>query len=187
MKKIIITTATVIGSIIGVKAQNTQNAETTSQQTVKLQLANALDIQFVSDNSSTGSTVYLPFTNFEHYANGVESADQEIRVRSNKNFNITVKASSQHFSYTNGSTVHQVIMPVTILGISVTDNNTGGQPGQGFGPGNFKSVRRNAQTLISGGNSGNEQSFSVRYKADPGFNFPPGTYTTDIIYTATQQ
>ena len=44
-----------------------------------------------------------------------------------------------------------------------------------------------AQNLITNGTNGSNQLFSVQYQATPGFTYPAGTYTTDVVYTATQQ
>ncbi len=41
--------------------------------------------------------------------------------------------------------------------------------------------------LISNGQNGGNQTFSVMYNATPGFAYPAGTYTVDVVYTATQQ
>ncbi len=186
MKKIIIIAAAFIGFTTAANAQNTQNASSNASQSVQLQLSNALEISFTSNNNATGTTVSLPFTTVAHYANGVESTEQELKVRSNKNFTVTVKAGGQHFNFSNGGSVNQSIMPVAILGLAVTDNNTGGQLGQGFGT-NYKSLSHQTQTLITNGDKGGNQKFTIQYKATPGFAYPAGTYTTDITYTATQQ
>jgi hypothetical protein len=44
-----------------------------------------------------------------------------------------------------------------------------------------------AQNLINSGANGSSQSFTVKYKANPGYLFGAGTYTVDVVYTATQQ
>ena len=69
MKKIIIIAAAVIGFTSAANAQSTQSS---AQQTVQLNLSNALEITF-SGTGTTGATVSLPFTTADDYANGVES------------------------------------------------------------------------------------------------------------------
>ena len=186
MKKIIIIAAAFIGFTSAAQAQNTQNATGSAQQTVQLNLSNALEISFVATNGN-GSTVTLPFTTVAHYANGVESTEQELKVRSNKKFNVTVKTSAGNFQFSNGGTVASSSMPTSVLGLVVSNNNTGGQLGQGFSASNYKALSATAQDLITNANNGGNQTFSVKYKATPGFAYPAGTYTTDVIYTATQQ
>ena len=186
MKKIIIAAA-FIGFTTAANAQNTQNASANASQTVQLQLSNALEISFTSNNNATGSTVSLPFSTVAHYAAGVESAEQELKVRSNKKFNVTVKTSSSNFTFSNGGSVNNSNMPVSVLGLALTENAPGGQVGQGFSSTSFKSLTEAPQSLITNANNGGNQTFAVKYKATPGFDYPAGTYTTSVIYTATQQ
>jgi hypothetical protein len=41
--------------------------------------------------------------------------------------------------------------------------------------------------MINSASKGGNQTFEVKYKATPGFAYPAGTYTTDVVYTATQE
>jgi len=41
--------------------------------------------------------------------------------------------------------------------------------------------------IVNNGNLGSDQRFSVKYKATPGISYGTGTYTVDVIFTATQQ
>ena len=184
MKKIIIIAAALIGISTVTKAQN---ASGTAQQSVQLGLSNALEITFVANNSATGATVSLPFTTADDYANGVESANQQLKVRSNKNFNVTVKTSGANFMVTNGGSTATSSMPASVLGVMVTNNSTGGQLGQGFSSSSYKSLASTAANLITNANNGNNQNFTIKYKATPGFGYTAGTYSTDVVYTATQQ
>ena len=92
MKKIIIAATAILGFTSASFAQS--NASGTASQTVQLALSNALEITFTGNGSATGGTVTIPFTTVNDYANGVESAAQEIKIRSNKNFGVTVKTST---------------------------------------------------------------------------------------------
>ncbi|RYZ54008.1 MAG: hypothetical protein EOP49_06090 [Sphingobacteriales bacterium] len=187
MKKIIIIAAALVSFTTAAFAQNTQNATSTASQTVQLNLSNALEITFNSNNSGTGATVALPFTTVTDYANGVESAPQELRVRSNKNFTVTVKTSTGNFNVTTGGNTASSNMPASVLGVLVAANNTGGAIGQGFSATAYNSLSATAANLITNANNGGNQTFSVKYKATPGFAYPAGTYSTDVVYTATQQ
>ena len=186
MKKIIILAASIF-SFAAVKAQNTSNASSTASQTVQLALSNALEITFTGNGSATGSTVTLPFATVNDYANGVESAAQEIRVRSNKNFSVTVKTAAANFSVTNNGNTATSSMPASVLGVAVASNNTGGQIGQGFSANSYNVLSATAANLITNAANGGNQTFSVKYKATPGFAYPAGTYATDVVFTATQQ
>ena len=186
MKKIIIAVAAIIGFNGVANAQN-NNASSTAQQTVQLALSNALDITFVTGNSATGNMVTLPFTTTDHYQNGVESAPQQLKVRSNKNFSVSVATTAANFTTSNTGGSNSVTMPVSVLSVAVTENNAGGTLGAGFQSMAFKPLSNSAADLIVGASNGGNQTFSVKYKATPGFTYPAGTYTTEVVYTATQQ
>ena len=185
MKKIIIAATAILGFASASFAQS--NASGTASQTVQLALSNALEITFTGNGSATGGTVTIPFTTVNDYANGVESGAQEIKVRSNKNFGVTVKTSTAYFSVTNSGVTTTSTMPASVLGIEVTANATGGSIASGFSASAYNSLSATAANLISNASYGGNQTFSVKYKATPGFAYPAGTYATDVVYTATQQ
>jgi len=186
MKKIIVFSAILLCITGLANAQvNSNNASGTAQQTVQLQLSNALEITFTGSNTATGSTVALPFTTVDHYQNGVESAAQQLKVRTNKNFNVTVKTNAAKFTVNNGTTTVTSTMPASVLDVKVTANGTGGSIAGSFS--NYTDLSQNAANLITNGTYGGNQTFSVQYKAQPGFAYPAGTYAIDVVYTATQQ
>ena len=77
-------------------------------------------------------------------------------------------------------------MPVTgVLDVKVTANSTGGSIGTGFS--SYKDITATAQNIITNGDRGGNQTFSVQYQATPGFSYPAGNYAVDVVYTATQQ
>lgn len=186
MKKIIAIAAVAMMSVAA-KAQNQANQSGTASQSVQLSLSNAIEITFSGNNSATGAAVNIPFTTVNDYANGVESNEQALRVRSNKNFNVAVKASSANFSYA-GTTTPAPVMPVSgVLAVKVTANATGGSIASPFSAANYATLSSSNQDLITAGSRGGNQTFSVKYKATPGFAYPAGTYSVDVVYTATQQ
>ena len=163
------------------------NDDVTAQQTVQLALSNALEITFTSNGSATGGTVTLPFTSVNDYANGVESGVQEIKIRSNKNFGVNVKTSTANFSVTTNGVTSPSSMPTSVLGVEVTANATGGSIASGFSFSTYSSLSSTAANLIENATYGGNQTFSVKYKATPGFAYSEGTYAADVVYTATQQ
>jgi len=189
MKKIIIAAAAIVSFSTASIAQtvNATNATGNAQQTVQLALSNALEITFVSGNSATGATVPIAFTTVDDYQNGVESATQQLKVRSNKAFGVTVKTSGANFMVTNGANTTTSNMPASVLGMIVTNNSTGGQLGTGFSTSTYKALASTAANLITNATYGGNQNFTVKYKATPGFAYPAGLYATDVIFTATQQ
>lgn len=168
-------------------AQNQANQSSSASQSVQLSLSNAIEITFTGNSSATGADVTIPFTSVNDYANGVESDAQELKVRSNKNFSVAVKASNTNFSYT-GTTSPAPTMPVSgVLGVKVTANGTGGSIASPFSAANYATLTASNQELISAGTRGGNQTFAVKYKATPGFAYPAGTYAVNVVYTATQQ
>jgi hypothetical protein len=184
MKKLIVIAAF---SIFGfsANAQNQANQSSSASQTVQLSLSNAIEITFTGNNSATGADVTIPFTTVNDYANGVESDAQELKVRSNKNFSVAVKANAGEFSYT-GNTTPAPEMPVEgVLAVKVTANGTGGSIAGSFSE--YATLTSSNQDLITAADRGGNQTFSVKYKATPGFAYPAGTYAVDVVYTATQE
>ena len=168
-------------------AANAQNQSSSASQTVNLNLSNAIELTFTGTGEKTGAEVNIPFSNVNDYANGVESNSQELKVRSNKDFDITVKANASDFSY-KGTTVPSPKMPVAdVLGLMVSANGTGGAIESPFSGTKYATLSAKDQTLIAGGDRGGNQTFAVKYKATPGFEYPAGTYSVDVVYTATQK
>ena len=161
------------------------SAQTSSTQTVNLTFANVVEILFTGTGSTTGSDVTIPFVNLDDYTNGVESSEYQLRVRSNKDFNVTVKTNAANFTY-SGSTSPAPVMPVSgKLLLKVTTNSTGGSIASPFS--GYTSLTSSNQSLINSGSRGGNQTFAVKYQGKPGFGFPAGDYTVNVIYTVTQQ
>lgn len=156
-----------------------------SSQTVSMGVSSTIELTFTGSTTATGATVNLNFNTVNDYANGVASSDQELKVTSNRNFTIAVKTSSATFSYT-GSTSPAPSMPVGILGLMIASNSTGGTIVSPFSASAYNSLSNSNQMLLNTCTAGNAKLFAVKYKATPDFAYPAGTYTVDVLYTATQ-
>lgn len=167
-------------------AQNESNGTGGAAQTAYLALSNGIDISYVTSGGSAGNSAVMRFSNAADYASGVTSPDQELRVRSNRSFKVAVRCDAGTFSYT-GNSNGIADMPDESLWLKVTDNNTGGSLKAPFTNNSFAGLSNNNQDLLINGHNGDNQTFSVQYKCTPGFNLPAGTYTMNVIYTATQQ
>jgi hypothetical protein len=78
-------------------------------------------------------------------------------------------------------------MPVAgVLDLRVPANATGGAIASPFSATNYADLGATAQNLLTNCNNGGNQTFSIQYNATPGFAYPAGTYTVDVVYTATQ-
>jgi hypothetical protein len=182
MKKIVLFAAILSCITVAVKAQ----VASTATQTVNLNLSNAIELTFTGSGTATGAAVNLAFNTVNDYANGVQSSAQELKVRSNKKFGVTVRTNNTNFSYT-GTTTPAPVMPVSgVLALKVSANATGGTIASPFSASAYSGLSNTAANLITNANNGGNQTFSVMYEATPGFAYPAGTYTVDVVYTATQ-
>lgn len=172
-----------VAAAVAVQAQNNEQGSAT--QSANLVMSNAIEITFNSNGSASGDVVNLAFDNVNDYANGVESTPIELKVRSNKKFHVWAKASSNKFTY-SGNTSPAPQMNVNKLAIMVVSNNTGGNTPNAVNN-KYANMSKNNRKLVNNGTAGGNNTFAVQYKANPGYEFPAGTYSIDIIYTATQQ
>ncbi len=173
MKKYVIIAALLLAFNFAANAQ----ATSTATQTVNLNLANAIEITFTGSGTATGATVNMNFNTVNDFANGVTSAEQEMKVRSNKNFTVCVSANSSNFTYTGSASPAPVMPVVGIFDLFVSSNSTGGSA---------NTPTLSNLTVINNGLKGASQKFGVKYRATPGFSYPAGTYSLEVIYTATQ-
>ncbi|HRO43831.1 MAG TPA: hypothetical protein PL009_13425 [Flavipsychrobacter sp.] len=157
-----------------------QNSSATASQAIQLILHPTIDIKFTN---ATAGTIDMVFNSADNYSQGVLSGMQELEVRSNKNFKISVKTDAPTFAYSGEQ--NAATMPVSnTLFMAVTNNQTGGTLGGGFN--NYTSLSANNQDLILNGTYGQEKKLVLAYKAKPEIGFPAGTYSVGVIYTATQ-
>lgn len=184
MKKIITLSALLILSTVVSYGQNASGA---AQQSVQLGLSNALDITFTNTSSSQGSTVTMAFNNADHYTNGVESGTQEIKIRSNKTFKVGVKIDLGSFSYVGNGNLNSAVIPSNAFQLKLVNNTTSGTIAAPFSTSGYATLTDTEQDLILNGANGSDRRFSLKYKCNPGWGMPAGTYTFDVVYTATQQ
>lgn len=173
MKKLLLTIA-LLPVFAGAFAQS---AGSTATQTVQLAMNNAIELTIL-----TSGNPQMNFGTVNDYANGVISAEQQLQVRSNKKFNVRVKARASRFSF--AGTGADPKMPLTVLRLKVLNNNTGGTISSGHS--SFTTLSTSGKSMISNATPGGSNTFSVQYRATPGFTYPAGTYTMEVIYTATQ-
>jgi hypothetical protein len=140
---------------------------TTASHIITLNLSNAIELTFSQGSSGVGFT----FNNTATFQNGIVSANAAtLQIKSNRGFNVSVKTSASNFTSSAAT-----VMPVNNI-LFVKES----------GQANYLNLSTSDQTLISGQTLGTK-TFGVTYKATPGFNHDGGTYTVNVIYTATQQ
>jgi hypothetical protein len=181
MKKIIAISALLICTTLATRAQSVNSS---ASQTIQLELSDAIEIGFVATGNNTGSVVNLAFSNVNDYANGIESAEYQVRIRSNKDFDVHMEANADYFTYSGATSPAPSMKVKDVLDMMITSNSTGGQINGGYH--HFKHVDGDhSKRIINNGDRGGNQTFAVKYKATPGFEYPAGTYTINMVYTAT--
>lgn len=163
-----------------------QNSSTSGSHPVQCAMAEVVGASMVTSGSGGGAaaTVDLPITGTDALINGIESPEISVTMQGNTAFDVSVKASSEAFTYSGPSTSGTTMLVKDVLSIMVSSNNTGGSIGSGFS--SYQPLDgANAKKMIQSGQSG-VRTFGFKYKANPGFNYPAGTYTTSIVYTITK-
>lgn len=190
MRKITLFTA-ILSCLTGAAFAQSRPASSssgTAHQRVSVHLNNILEFTFTNTNSNHGGIVSIPFSSMRDYTQGVSSGEQELRIRTNKKFAIGVKTSAEYFDYSGGPGSTVKAMPVdSVLGVEVSSNHTGGQVLPPFGSGKYVALSSRNLDIVNNGNLGSDQRFSIKYKATPGISYGTGTYTVDVVFTATQQ
>ncbi|MCW3073753.1 MAG: hypothetical protein JWP69_822 [Flaviaesturariibacter sp.] len=153
-------------SLVFFMSANAQSNQ--GSHTVSMVLANVIELALTGGNPS------MSFTTAAHYQNGVTSSTTPttLTVSSNKAYSITALASSADNGNLVGSSVNIPIAKLTVT----ADNGSNYLPLSGTV----------ATTIKAAQAAGGGVAHSVYYKANPGFGYAAGTYTTTITYTATQ-
>jgi len=159
MKNILLTIALIITGLVSANAQTSA----TASQTVTLILKNTISINITS---ATGTD--FSFDNTTEYSNGITNTNAStLEVKSNRPWAVSVKTATANFSGPAAT------MPASVLGVRLNGGT------------NFSALSTTATSLTNGGRG--VGSFSVDYKAAPGYTYDAGTYTISVVYTATQQ
>lgn len=162
-----------------------QEPVSVASQSIQLTLNPVISLKFTNASSGNGPSVNLSFNTMGDYLDGVESATQELEVRSNKHFKISVKTDAPNFTYSGQAGNGNASIPVAnTLFMAVTNNATGGTLTAGFD--SYVSLSPNSQDVILDGTQGEDKKLTVAYKAKPDIDFPAGVYTVGVVYTATQ-
>jgi hypothetical protein len=143
------------------------NAQTTASanQTITLTLQNQIDISISGTPSGTSFT----FGSVADYSAGLTNTSAStFAVKSNQGWAVTVKAAAANFTSSAATA-----MPASVLGVRLNGGSS------------FTSLSTTAASFTSG--SRGSSSFTVDYNANPGFSYDAGSYTLNVVYTATQQ
>lgn len=156
-----------LSSLTGALAQDGGNGTYKHNGTVKTE--EILDIKIINDDLEQ-----FFFNTAEEFEQGIEQTQAtRIRVKANTNWQVTFAANQENFSGTTATP-----MPVGIISI--------GQSGGSLYP---LSVN-NSQPIAQGTNGDENKTghkFFLDYKANPGYDYDPGVYDIDIVYTISAQ
>lgn len=184
MNKILLAIAAVLITLTA----SAQQQSTGGIQQVKCTLADVVGVGLGggSNGGSGGgsSVVDIPMSGTGAMASGIESPEFTINLFANAMFDVSVQASATAFTYAGTATSGTNMLVKDVLSVIISANNTGGNVANGFSA--YQTVDgTNGKRVIGDGQVG-VRSFGFKYKATPGFNYPAGTYTTDIVYTITK-
>ncbi|MDB5230019.1 MAG: hypothetical protein JWN76_824 [Chitinophagaceae bacterium] len=135
-------------------------------QVLILALGDRIDLTTLSGSNPTFS-----FAGISDYTNGINAQNaSSFQVRSNRPWNLTVKAGAASFSGPAGTT-----MPSNVL--QVRKN----------GSASYLTLSTVDQNLVTNGTQGASNIVNIDYNANPGFSYNGGAYSLVVIFTATQQ
>ena len=182
MKRII---AILLTGFTAATAMAQQGQAANASQAAAFALSDVIEIVFADVNSKTGSTVLMPFNSSQDFKNGVTVQDQELRVRTNTSFKVSLKADMSTLSYVGNESVNSEALK-DALGVMVTSNSTGGDVAAPYSSSAYAPIASADQDLVINGNSGGNQRFAVKYKCSPKQALPVGNYYINVVYTATK-
>ncbi|OSZ79137.1 hypothetical protein CAP35_13050 [Chitinophagaceae bacterium IBVUCB1] len=156
-----------------------------ASQTVSLALANVVQITQFSTGSGNSGPVEMPLAGTNVMANGIESPEYSVSINSTNGFSVKAQAVSEYFTYTGNATTNTNMRVSDVLQLKVANNSTTGTVAGGHT--SYQPVSGSAQSqIINNGSRGANQTFAIKYKATPGYNYSGGNYSASILYTVTQ-
>lgn len=160
---------------------------TNATQTLNLVFSSAIDINFNTNSSAIGLGTSVPLGTINNYANDADSAEQILKVQSNKSFIVTAKTNNISYTY-NKATIAQHVNPYTgILSIIVSANNIGSAITTPFSPAVYKTLSYTNQNIIKDAIKCGSQTYNIKYKISPEYICTDVAHTVNVLYTATQQ
>jgi len=162
------------------------NASVSASQTAMLSLGTVVQISaFGGDGSENTSTVTMPISASNDLANGIESPEFTLAINSTAGFDVKAKANTEYFSYTGSSAFPPSMRVSDVLALKVSNNSTSATVTGGHEQ--YQPIGGSTESpILANGAGGSNQVMGVKYKSTPGYNYPAGVYTVDIVYTITQ-
>lgn len=156
-----------------------------SAQNGRVSLSEVVSASLFAQDSASTAQIAIPIGGINALADGAESHEIEVTLQTTADYDVSVSSSSAYFTYNGTGTNPTQMLVKDVLSIKITSNTTGGTVSNGFSQ--YQAVDGSQNQLIIASGLSGTRTFSFRYKAQPGFNYPAGTYTTDIVYTITKK
>jgi hypothetical protein len=171
-------------SLISANAQPV-SSQAPASQTARIVINDAIDIRFIN-NSTTGSDIPFTFSTIQNFIDGVVSTEEpELLIRSNKDFNISIRTKSATFNGPTGTS-----LSADKLKVMAVKQPLGSSVATPFSTASYSPLSYTPQTIFQGCTKGwtaADQNCKLRFKAEPATQIPAGSYSIDVEYTATQQ
>jgi hypothetical protein len=135
----------------------------------------AMSLTNVITMSMSGGDLTISLASVSDYTSGVESATRTLTVNSNKAYTITAYASS---AATVSGDLTGTAGDIPLAKLTVKEVG-----------GSYTAISNSSSsqtTIVASHAAGGGVTHDIQYKANPGFGYAAGTYTTNITYTATQ-
>lgn len=166
-------------------ASTAQNAGSGATQTMKMDMAEVVSASlFGNGPGSPPPVVELPINGTGALTTGIESPEIQVTLQCNSAYDVSVSCTSPAFTYAGPNQGTQMLV-ADVLSIMISSNNTGGNIGSGFSQ--YGAITGTTPKVAIASGQPGSRTFGFKYKANPGFNYPAGTYTAEIVYTVTKK
>lgn len=134
-----------------------------------------VNVQTVMNLTVVQNIASLTFSTLDQFSNGITVNNYStIQIKSNSDWIFSVKTGTEYFAASGASSTSN--MPASILQMAAGSNPT------------YFPLGLTAQQLAAGSQGDLTETgnlFNVHLKANPGFEYGPGTYSITITYTIT--
>ncbi|MBX9784859.1 MAG: hypothetical protein K2X48_16335 [Chitinophagaceae bacterium] len=196
MKKNLLGAVALFGFLLA-NAQNEQVSVSTATNTLAGPVTGELDVKLIIHNiirirPDNAGMISATFDQASELDNGLSLGGRTFRVSSNRPFVVSLGASPivKTNDYASpGYPVPQMPMPLSVIETSVL---TFGQPGMAVAAaynnslGNWGPLAASIPNLVDSWH-GAARDIGLSFRANPGWNYEGGVYTTTVTVTATQR
>jgi hypothetical protein len=151
-----------------------------STQSLSLVLGDILNMNFLTNDAVQDRGTDMVFKSPRDYYQGIESEQQTVRISSNRNIAISVRA----IDFQNASNP-EIRIPSFIY-LKVPRINVEGNSSAYSQQSQYQPLEKKDLLLPRETEKGGDQTFKFQYKAKPGGLVEPGIYFLNVVFTATR-